>query len=740
MIVKCEKCQVGFNVKESLIKKAGSKFRCSKCNHIFTIFPPAPDKTGDKRPAAMADLAQKSSDKSCESGERYVDMESIGKGGMGEVLLAKDTQLRRKVAIKVLKEEVASPEILSLFVREAQVSAQLDHPNIVPIYTVKQPGEGEKYVSFVMKLIKGQDLFEIISKSRKCYVSSPREELDPELRLRSRLEYFLKVCEGISYAHSKNVIHRDLKPANVMIGDYGEVYIMDWGIAKVIGTGVEIEGGIASQAEGVVGTPTYMSPEQSKGQPDVQFASDIFSLGAVLYELVTLKPARPGDTSTKMQWAEEGYLNDLIHVSPEEKIDPELKAIINKATEINPEDRYSNVAVLGEDVRCYLRGEEVSEFPDNARIKLWRWMSKNRELSLIVLLASLLIFASSAIGGLFWALKSNKEARFRESVFSELQAKVSEQAYKIDIHFLRLEELAVNLANNAMYLVEDAPRNDERFYWISDFKDPRKAPPDLAHSKLYRRPVSIDYPVVKPAPGIRLKDVEPIMKRLAPLRHHFKKTLLDSRNSLAPVGDEEARRLLTVHGLPIRWAFIGLEAGVMYSYPGKSTYSDDYDPRVRPWYDLGAKKNAVFWGNPYPDIQGQGLVLPCAAPLYDKENQFFGVVGMDVTFSDIIRENLTRTGARGIIESFLLDDKGNVVVKQSQLYAEVEEQTDDPSLELEPFHVREVIKKINSGKSGLTEVKEQGKIIVFYKMPSLEWYYVEELDASIVLKKGRKEN
>ena len=820
MIVKCEKCQVAFNINDALIKPGGTKLRCSKCKHIFTVHPPQQQPPGVPRaqmrqqqagmmagggvqqqhpvPAqglpqspsmpgqgiphppvspgqgmplhpslsgpgmpmgggdtlTIVDFSQEVFDTMGGAAERYEELGTIGKGGMGEVIRARDTQLLRKVAIKVLKKEAASAVALRFFIREAQITAQLDHPNIVPLYTVKPPKGEEKNVSFVMKLVKGKTLLDIISKARTFYGKDPKAKLPQEINQRSRIEHLIKACDGMSYAHRKQVVHRDLKPANIMVGDFGEVYVMDWGIAKMlkdeeqeemtaqlteIYTGAMKAGGtelFGAQPEGVVGTLSYMSPEQAKGRMDVGTASDIFSLGAVLYELVTLNPARTGDGKEKLRWAEEGHLNEIAHMIPERKIDPELKAIINKATEFDSEDRYPSVGSFAEDLRCFLRGDEVSEHPDNLPRKLIRWVGKHRQLTLIVLLSVLLISSGATIWGLYREKAAMKVAQVRESKLSNLQAQVAAQAHFIDSHFLRLEDLAINLANNAMYLVQHGPPNDELFYWISDFKNLESAPSDHQFSRLYGRPVSIEYPVVKTSPGVRKEDVAGLMQSLAPLRHHFKKTLLDSRPGFAALTNEEAFRLLTVHGVPITWAFIGLEVGVMYSYPGKGTYSPEYDPRVRPWYKLGANKKGVHWGNPYPDIQGLGLVLPCATSLYDDNNQFYGVLGMDVTFSDIIEDNLKREGAVGVLESFLLDDKGRIVVRSQLSDADVEEETSASSgLKLDPFHVEEVVDAILKNESGLREVEIENKprTIVFYQMSSLKWYYVEEVDTSAII-------
>lgn len=765
MIVSCDQCGTSFNIDDQLIKKGRTKLRCASCKHVFQVIPPSkpidspikeprsPDAGGNGGGNAEDDtkinFSEEVFDRFGKMEARYLDLGSIGEGGMGEVKLAKDTQLLRKVAVKVLKKEAAaSPAALSYFLREAQITAQLDHPNIVPLYTVKEPDTDEKNVSFVMKLIKGQTLTDIITRSRQIFKEDPKAELPPELDLNARLGYFLKACDGVIYAHSKEVIHRDLKPSNVMVGDYGEVYVMDWGIAKRVKEMPETLFGIQKVAArkselyvggtelgSVVGTPGYISPEQVKGLPDVGQASDQFSLGVMLYELVTLKPARPGDMTKKLAWAEEGEINQLTHMLPEKKIAPELKAIIRKATAFDPEDRYPSVSILADDVRRFLRGDEVSQLPDNLPRKMWRWMNKHRHLTAIVVLSFLLISSGVTIWNLVSKQVAMKNARIREKKLTHLLTKVSAQAHYIDSRFMRLEDQLANLVDDALYLIENAPENQERLYWQSDFLSPGRAPSDLALSPLYGQPVSVDYPVVKLAPGVTPDEVRPMMQRLAPLRYHFRQMLLNSRGNSAPLSEEEARRRITIHGLPVSWVFLGLEAGVMYSYPGKGRYPEGYDPRLRPWYRFGAHKEVVSWGNPYIDVQGLGRVLPCATAIHDQNGRMLGVAGMDVTYTTIIQDALTRSGAVGVVESFLLDEKGRVVVSSSQLGMPLEAFSTDSALQLELFPVQAVVDKVLRKESGLEEVTREGepRIIFFHGIPSLNWYYAEEVRTAAVL-------
>jgi eukaryotic-like serine/threonine-protein kinase len=781
MIVTCEQCEAAFDIEDRFIKPGGTKLRCAQCKHVFIAHPdppspsaasvppaprahspahpdpsaadpvppggsePTPETWSDDDSVSRVDFSEAAFDRP--PSRRYVELGTIGQGGMGEVKLARDTQLLRRVAVKKLRKDATNPATLSYFLREAQITAQLDHPNIVPLYTVKQPDDSDPNVSFVMKLVRGQTLSDVIRSARDIYKADAKATLPPELNLETRLGYFLKACEGVIYAHRKEVIHRDLKPSNIMVGDFGEVYVMDWGIAKLVREIPETLYGIqrvaasksdlyigGTRAGNVVGTPGYISPEQVRGLPEVGPASDQFSLGLILYELTTLKPARPGNLEKKLSWAEDGQCNRLAHLLPEKKIPAELRAIIRKATAFEESDRYPTVAALADEVRRFLRGDEVSVLPDNLFRKTWRWMNHHRQIAAILLLSFLLITSVLTIGTLVREKAAMRTGRIREKKLTHLLTKVATQAHFIDSRFLRLENLLINLANHAAYLIGHAPPNDERLYWQEDFLAPGQGPPDLAESSLYGREVSIDYPVAVPAPGVDRETIRPLMRRLAPLRHHFRKTFLDSRGSFAPLREEEVRRLMTIHGLPVSWAFIGLEAGVMYSYPGKGSYAPDYDPRLRPWYALGARKSAVYWGNPYIDIQGLGRVLPCATSIYDADGNFVGVVGMDVTYDTIIEQSLTRRGAVGIVESYLLDDKGRIVVRSGRMDMEPYSASDS-GLRLELFPVPEVVSRVRRRESGFVETNRDGeeRIVFFHEIPSLDWFYAEDIRATIVL-------
>jgi serine/threonine-protein kinase len=227
---------------------------------------------------------------------RYHDIEALGEGGMGEVRLAKDLLIGREVALKAMKPGVGSRSDLRMrFVREARVQGQLEHPSIVPVYDLSPHTEP---TFFTMKRVRGVTLEAILE--RLAAGDAPTSAVYTRRKL---LTAFGSVCLAIDFAHAHGVVHRDLKPANVMLGDFGEVSVLDWGVAK-LADDAELAGGPADVPVGhgdqtevgaVMGTPGYMPPEQARGG-SVDARSDVYALGAVLFEILTLTPLHAEET------------------------------------------------------------------------------------------------------------------------------------------------------------------------------------------------------------------------------------------------------------------------------------------------------------------------------------------------------------------------------------------------------------------------------------------------------------
>lgn len=223
----------------------------------------------------------------------------VGRGAMGEVLLARDERLGRTVALKRLDARyVDDPGLVHRFLVEAQLTAQLDHPGIVPVHGIRtDAGEPPAYS---MKLVRGRTLKAFMTEAREAVEQG--KVVPRALRLPARLELFCQICEPLAYAHARGVLHRDLKPDNIMVGAFGAVFVMDWGVARVRVGAEGAAGAVVATAGGtlagdVVGTPAYMSPEQVRGESDIDIRSDLYALGATMFCLLTGHPPFQGGTS-----------------------------------------------------------------------------------------------------------------------------------------------------------------------------------------------------------------------------------------------------------------------------------------------------------------------------------------------------------------------------------------------------------------------------------------------------------
>ena len=276
------------------------------------------------------------------AGTRYRLLERIARGGMGVVYAAEDENLRRRVALKVLDIPGTDGDLANRLIREARVLAALEHPGIVPVHDVGTLADGR--VFYTMKFVEGRRLDQYI---------------DSVASIPDRLRIFLRICDAVAFAHARGVLHRDLKPENVMVGAFGEVLVLDWGLAKVLADAGDPVPARRTGESAVLGTPGFMSPEQRGGESaTVDARTDVYSLGAMLGWMAGRDSPRP------------------------------LQAISRKAMAARREDRYPDVLSLAADVTRFLDGEAVSADAESVLRRLGR-VAKRHRVALGIVLAYL---------------------------------------------------------------------------------------------------------------------------------------------------------------------------------------------------------------------------------------------------------------------------------------------------------------------------------------------------------------
>ena len=304
--------------------------------------------------------------------EKYELVGEIGSGGMGEVMLVHDRDLRREVAMKLIREEHGgNPAMRRRFVAEAQATSQLEHPGIPPVHDIGVTPDGKVY--FTMKVVRGKTLAQVL---KELFLGGKEARLGFNLhKLASVLE---QMSEAVHFAHEKGIVHRDLKPENVLLGEYGEVHVMDWGIAKVATSSGEedtdhapdvvhtvesdsaADGALLTQMGTVKGTIPYMSPEQARGEP-LDRRADVYALGAILYEMLTLHPAYSGGGVQLLLKVREGQFPDVATRNPRRPVPEALAAVCRRAMSKDVAERYATAREFGDALRRFLDGRAEKE-------------------------------------------------------------------------------------------------------------------------------------------------------------------------------------------------------------------------------------------------------------------------------------------------------------------------------------------------------------------------------------------
>lgn len=428
-------------------------------------------------PPPMGDVAAPTAPRST---QRFRVKQLHATGGIGRVWLAEDEFLGRPVALKDLRPELRDPAYHFRFVEEAKITARLQHPGIVPVYELARDDDAQPF--YVMRFVKGRTLQEAI----RAYHEARRSKRAKPTDFLHLIEAFRTVCQTLAYAHAQGVLHRDLKPANIILGDFGEVLVLDWGLARSGGPGeraapaagshdTHSQSRTATQAGAILGTPAYMSPEQAAGKTDaIDARSDVWGLGAILYEILT------GSAPFRAATVEE-LLSKIQRESPQKpraanvEVPAALEAVCLKALARDPGDRYASAANLAEEIHRFLADEPVLARREPITQRLGRWLRRHR--TFVGSASALLITAMVALA-ISTLLVGQQRARAEANLDNALGA-VETFYVQISEEHLRdepgMQTLRAELLRNAVRYCEEFARENRN--------DPRRRQ-DLARVQL----------------------------------------------------------------------------------------------------------------------------------------------------------------------------------------------------------------------------------------------------------------
>jgi len=424
------------------------------------------------------------------NGQRFRILRPHARGGLGAVFVALDSELDREVALKqILDDRADDPTSRYRFLIEAQITGGLEHPGIVPVYGLGTYGDGRPY--YAMRFVRGDSFKEAIdqfhsgstvgtgtgSGNRMTRNAEPLSagpacnSVSPDLELRKLLRRFLDVCNAIEYAHSRGVLHRDIKPANIILGRHGETLVVDWGLAKPTGhveqatdSGERLlmphsaSGSSETLPGSALGTPAYMSPEQARGDLEqLGPRSDVYSLGATLYCLLTGKPPFEGNAIDVIPAVQQGAFQPPRSLVP--SIDRALEAVCLKAMALDPADRYATPKALGEEVERWMADESVAAYRESWTRTLTRWLTRHRTgvtavgAAMLVALVGLVavLGVQARANGQLTAKNAELDVAFRREAEARKEAQIN-----FNLALKAVDDYLTSVSENTLFKLQDS--------------------------------------------------------------------------------------------------------------------------------------------------------------------------------------------------------------------------------------------------------------------------------------------
>ena len=680
----------------------------------------------------------------------YELLERLGRGGMADVYAARDRHLLRTVAVKLLSGRfLEDPGERARFLMEAQVAAQLEHPNIVPFYGLESTATGG--LAFSMRLVEGETLSEYFAGARTA--ARRGETASGPYSLKSRLEHVARVGDALAYAHERGVIHRDVKPRNVMLGTHNQLYLVDWGIARVLaaeGAGIETArhdgttfarrvrtSDVTDTRFGdITGTVRYMPPEQANGRVDLHGpASDQFALGMMLQEALTLRLPRTSPTPEEtLQMAQRGQ-RDPIRAFEGERIPKAVVKIIERATATDPADRYPSVNALVEDIRRFMRDERVSVWREPVASRIWRRVGQRPEVTLLTFVA--LLCAAIAYGAYnrYETTEVRRQSAERAVRRANLTAEVMTRGDQLERSLGRAERLLEGLgAATKARLSEPAPQQGRPAHIIyADGSLSSPFPTEMSRRRKQR--VGYDNAVFYAPVPPGDQSLDSFLAQIAPLGPVVRQVTLRSHGesaALLPRAQQRAR-FDASDDLSIASSYVAFPNGAMVGFPAVTTLPAGYDPRTRPFYVNGASAIGPTWGSPYQDITDGGIFLPCNLAVRDAQGRLLAVAGVELRL-DELAASLTMP-IPGFLVAALVNNDGGLVVRSHPGAGATPKLPHGDAEGIESLvydgHAPKVVRDAIRAGDTVSQLEKDGSIFVLDRLNYVNLTLVVELDAAI---------
>jgi hypothetical protein len=659
----------------------------------------------------------------------FVPRGELASGGMGRVTRVFDRRLGREVAVK----EILDNNFRARFEREIRITARLQHPAIVSIYEAGTFPDGTTF--YTMRLVPGRTLLDAITDA-----ASLRERVHLMTSVRA-------AADALAYAHAHGVIHRDVKSNNVLVGEFGETVVIDWGLAKDITAPTEPSTTSdrpsmphLTRHGAVMGTPCFMSPEQARAAPP-DASDDVFALGAVMYHVLAGIPpymdSTAHDADALVGAVLAGPPTPIATLAPDAPAD--LHAIVERAMSRDKTRRFPTAAELAAELARFEAGQLLASREYSLRELLTRYLRRHRRVAIAAAVAVVSLVLTAIVWLRYQRAASDLALRERGARVTAFYSDVARQAYRIDRDLLRLENALEGLAAAAAWALSIEPIEPGPMYFDTDFADPARKLLDPARPTAYRWPVSVEHPVVKLAPDVDRASVLPMIQRLSPIGNHIRQMVLE-----AAVGDttelslEDASRILYARESPIDYAYVDLPSGVHVVWPGMANLPRDYDVRTASFYRMSVDKRGARWGAPYVDAttdsRGDDLVVPCTKGVWSPTGAFLGVAGVEMTVTKMVKRSMTMT-SRTTLRTSLVDRRGRKIIDSGDAGKRFTASGRDEAIELVDFDLPEVVVAIVTGREGIVETTREGVpiVVAFVRLDAIDvigWYYVVEVEAT----------